>query len=120
LDECLNRFKLSSKNVDPTSSIAYSLFSLHLKILGWQDILDFVDVPVHFLYIFNFQAQQLYSKTWKHRQDSLLALTKELQNQTDTTSEQNTKNVSRAVVSVLKKTLNDQVFIVSYLIITYR
>lgn len=75
---------------------------------------------MHFLYIFNFQAQQLYSKTWKHRQDSLLALTKELQNQTDTTSEQNTKNVSRAVVSVLKKTLNDQVFVVSHLIITYR
>jgi len=57
-------------------------------------------------------AQQLYSKSWKHRQTSLTSLADELKHSTEVTEEQPAKSVSRAVLAVLKKSLNDQVFVV--------
>lgn len=57
-------------------------------------------------------AQHLYSKSWKHRQDTLIELKNELQNPTALTNEHSSKSVSRAIVSVLKKSLNDQVYVV--------
>lgn len=57
-------------------------------------------------------AKQLHSKSWKHREESLTLLNTELTNPTEWTTEHTPKELTQAAMTVLKKSLQDQVLVV--------
>ena len=57
-------------------------------------------------------ARKLFSKSWKHRQESISSFSTELSSPSKVSSENSPSRVSRAVVAALRKGMNDQVFVV--------
>lgn len=57
-------------------------------------------------------TRKLFSKNWKFRQESLTNLQDELENPTEKSTENSPSSISRAVVTALKKGLNDKVYVV--------